>query len=658
MNIDLSVMAEAVAETMTLYVKIGDAVTSDGNGGQIRKGQVHLTVVYDATADQTPLPPPEVTTEHEKYEFTIGTDEEGKYLLNEGDSVLKTPDHDRRYADQTRYFIYKYDVKNIHQVESITFKAKAEAQMMLQVSVDKENWITIDLSAHGVKNVGDRLSTSVYKFDITAIAEKLDDAHKTIYVKISDNKTDDGWGGCLVTDTPVVLDIEYTPLTDAQKDELEATVTEHSIPLWGANKTWGDIYVTDNENQVAGSGCISANLKGVQGTNAPSKKFEAIDASGMDTFEFNLYLSDLAIVDHLKNNIGSGSVELCSGGTCDQAEKAVHLHQIFTDFVVGELTVGWNQIAIPLNKMASTPGNSGEFQITGINYIRIFWSNMTNPTDQDWIIKFDNFRMTDRQAEIDRQHQIFVDATLEKYAGLIKNIDSLKPIYEAGLTAENFNSFKAKYSEAKAAFDNATEEEQAVISECKTTLVRAKNAIDAYQEKVDALKENAQLIADLQALEAYKDASAFTYENYDDAKAAIEAARAAVNALERKVRELLADEGYVAILEAAEKAMPAQKPEAPKTECTEHVDADNNGKCDNCGADVEIKTECTEHTDADSDGKCDNCGADVSTPGGDDKPGDEQPKDEGGCKSALTIGAIATMILAGAWVTIAARKKD
>ena len=82
-----------------------------------------------------------------------------------------------------------------------------------------------------------------------------------------------------------------------------------------------------------------------------------------------------------------------------------------------------------------------------------------------------------------------------------------------------------------------------------------------------------------------------------------------------------------------------------------------------CG---DTPTECTEHTDADSNRKCDNCGADVQTqtpggdetPGGNDQTGADEPKEEGGCKSALTIGALATMILAGAWITIAARKKE
>jgi hypothetical protein len=46
-----------------------------------------------------------------------------------------------------------------------------------------------------------------------------------------------------------------------------------------------------------------------------------------------------------------------------------------------------------------------------------------------------------------------------------------------------------------------------------------------------------------------------------------------------------------------------------------------------CGGD----TECTEHTDANTDGKCDTCGAEVEIPGGDDKtPGGDD-------KTAYTV---------------------
>ena len=45
-------------------------------------------------------------------------------------------------------------------------------------------------------------------------------------------------------------------------------------------------------------------------------------------------------------------------------------------------------------------------------------------------------------------------------------------------------------------------------------------------------------------------------------------------------------------------------------ECTQHVDADGDGLCDNCGAEMP-KEPCAEHVDANNDGKCDVCGADM-----------------------------------------------
>lgn len=44
--------------------------------------------------------------------------------------------------------------------------------------------------------------------------------------------------------------------------------------------------------------------------------------------------------------------------------------------------------------------------------------------------------------------------------------------------------------------------------------------------------------------------------------------------------------------------------------CTEHVDTDDDGKCDVCGTDMP-KASCTEHVDADDDGKCDKCGEEM-----------------------------------------------
>jgi tetratricopeptide (TPR) repeat protein len=256
---------------------------------------------------------------------------------------------------------------------------------------------------------------------------------------------------------------------------------------------------------------------------------------------------------------------------------------------------------------------------------------MTNPTDQEWIIKFDNFRMTDRQAEADRIAAEFEAKVLEENAGLIANMEALKTVYEGELNADNFASAKAKYSNTKAAFEKLSAEAQEVLKAkgYYQHISKAKKAIEDYEEVQQILKDNAKLIADLEALAAYKDASAFTADNYEAAKAAIEAARAAVDALTKTQKDALAT--YIAHLTAAEDALPAEPPKGPA--CTEHVDADKNGKCDNCDATVEVE-------------------------GDNDNDNDSDDTTDGGCNSALTIGALATMILAGAWVTIAARKKE
>lgn len=48
--------------------------------------------------------------------------------------------------------------------------------------------------------------------------------------------------------------------------------------------------------------------------------------------------------------------------------------------------------------------------------------------------------------------------------------------------------------------------------------------------------------------------------------------------------------------------------EAVKVVCTTHTDADKNGLCDTCGVTVQASA-CDNHADNDGDGKCDSCGA-------------------------------------------------
>ena len=51
------------------------------------------------------------------------------------------------------------------------------------------------------------------------------------------------------------------------------------------------------------------------------------------------------------------------------------------------------------------------------------------------------------------------------------------------------------------------------------------------------------------------------------------------------------------------------KPNEPTNEpCKTHADANEDGKCDVCGAEVEVET-CDDHIDTDGDNLCEICGA-------------------------------------------------
>ena len=73
-------------------------------------------------------------------------------------------------------------------------------------------------------------------------------------------------------------------------------------------------------------------------------------------------------------------------------------------------------------------------------------------------------------------------------------------------------------------------------------------------------------------------------------------------------------------------------------DCESHVDADKDGKCDECEAPVETQPECT-HSDKNDDGKCDECTADF-TDGCDNHvdANDDGKCDVAGCNAAFTDG--------------------
>jgi hypothetical protein len=223
-------------------------------------------------------------------------------------------------------------------------------------------------------------------------------------------------------------------------------------------------------------------------------------------------------------------------------------------------------------------------------------------------MKIDNIRLTDAAAQkkiedAENKAQFEVD-----YADLVADLKALKAYASIkGINAENYEAVKAEIEGVRAAVDALSAENQKIaedvgfmsfLTQAEKTLVKYEDAVKA---KAEALAANQAVIDAINAL-----TTDITVDNYEAVKAAVKAARAQYEALARSVKNYFKEDGLTAKLDAAEAAVNAFDPNAKQ-------DDDNTGNT-----------------------------------------GD----DEDGCKSALTVGAVATMVLAGAWVTIAARKKE
>lgn len=589
----------------SIYIMITDAVPSDGWGGAVTNTQpTTLSVKYFDAASM----------KHETTSFKPVSGD-ADYLSQNTANV--TGNSDSRFADKNATFTYKYDVaKSVDGIKSITWSAAISAQYLVKASADGENWIEIGKNAAGADK-------AVVNFDASALVADVTKT-RTIYIQIGDADPTGGNGGRVWADTAVVLDIAYIPLSDAQKDALEMAGDEHTVSLDGCNALWSNQdYTLDFENAIAGSACLSVDLK--NGIVSQLKLENPVDATGMDTFEFDLYLSDLAILDDVSFHDGD-SIEITSGGQPDKGEKAISFQKIFANLKdSGTAVQGWNHISVKITDMSSTDtsGNT-PFDIASINFIRVFWVNATMPADSEkYTLKFDNFRLTDAEAQ--KTVQLAKDKAKfdADHADLVAELKALNNYNTSNsVTAENYEAVKAEIAAVKAKVAALTEKEQQIAADAGYIkyMEKAESSVEKYEKdlekKAEAMEANKAVADAINAL-----TTEITKDNYETVKAAVEAARADYDKLSRTHKGYFTEEGLTAKLEAAEAAVKAFKPDG-ETNC--------------------------EHTDADTDGKCDKCGADMGT---------TTPAKKG-CGGVLTVGAVATMVLAGAWVTMAARKRE
>jgi hypothetical protein len=148
------------------------------------------------------------------------------------------------------------------------------------------------------------------------------------------------------------------------------------------------------------------------------------------------------------------------------------------------------------------------------------------------------------------------------------------------------------------------------------------DGLDEEEEKRQELLAKVQPTLDaIDLLKTFKNKGDVTADNYATVKANVEAAYVLYNALNEEEKAMVTEEGGFKILKTAQRLVEDYEEKNPPAE-EKPEEKPNEGDTNN----GENNT--------------------------------QEPTDTKGCGGVLTVGAVATMLLAGAWVTVFARKKN
>ncbi|MCQ2425922.1 MAG: hypothetical protein MJ070_07235 [Lachnospiraceae bacterium] len=137
------------------------------------------------------------------YAFELYQESEEKYLLRTNAGDNKT----QRFSDGKLETVYAFGMVDTDKIEKVEFSAKLGCQLLLQVSNDDKNWVTVyefvrpDDPDHPEAGA----DIKVYDFDLTDKWTKGD----ALFIRIADSSPEDGWGGSIFKDNVNTLKVTY-----------------------------------------------------------------------------------------------------------------------------------------------------------------------------------------------------------------------------------------------------------------------------------------------------------------------------------------------------------------------------------------------------------------------------------------------------------------
>jgi hypothetical protein len=347
----------------------------------------------------------------EEYPFIVlDNDSELDYLVRSSASTSGTA---FRFCDTTAEVVYKFSVVNRYSATEVLFTAMLSQQLLLQVSQDDENWQTVFAYEYDEnKNPDQGMGwNKTMTFDLTPYLDLV--ASPDVYVRVADSYPGNGWGGTIHSDILTTLEVRYTELTAEEWDAFEGAPDDRSISLLTGSKPFGR-FTPDTQNKT--SGYSSASLS-IAADNVNATTFDAIDATGYDAIEFDMYVTDPAMFEATYRDTG---IELSSTGKCDDGE----LSWKFPDIVSamnGKIKSGWNHVTLLFRDGKPDARNQQEFNAAAINFFRFFFVGTPEDYHGD-TFALDNIRLTKAAAERDAEQAKKDQAQADKIITLIDKI--------------------------------------------------------------------------------------------------------------------------------------------------------------------------------------------------------------------------------------------
>ena len=232
----------------------------------------------------------------------------------------------------------------------------------------------------------------------------------------------------------VVLTMTMVLSAAASQPTLNEETGVTSISLLNCDERPGgaNSFNIDKDEAQEGEACLSFNIG--TGQVHEMQLPAIVNGEGYDTLEFDLYISDVTAI----GKFADSGLELTSSGICDYQELSWTL-PVLNQVNKGEALVnGWNHVILPLSTAREDEGtdksspNAGKFDITAINYMRLYMVGATDDTGA--IMKVDNFRLSNYQAVIGVYKE--AEEAAESINSRIEKLDEI--------TAKNYKSMRTK----------------------------------------------------------------------------------------------------------------------------------------------------------------------------------------------------------------------